>query len=82
MKKLVAKLIVLLPFFVSVAFALLVIFGLVGSVFRPESMLPVAILVLTVLGWAGGRIIREGLESARFIRAVLASDDEEPSNDE
>ena len=58
MKKLVSKLVYLIPFFVSVAFGLLVIFGLVGSIASPQSVLPAAFLVLAVLGWAATRMIR------------------------
>ncbi len=77
MKKLVSKLVYLIPFFVSVAFGLLVVFGLVGSIASPQSVLPAAFLVLAVLGWAATRMIREGINSAKHIHEVLTADDEE-----
>jgi len=62
---------------ISIAFAALIIFGLIGSLFKPESMLPVSVLVFTVLGWTAGRIVREGVDSSKalFAKPDVADED-------
>lgn len=52
---------------VNVIFSLLVIFALVGSVVKPGSMMPATVLVFTVLGWASGRIVRDGTASIKAL---------------
>ena len=61
--------------FVSVAFLLIVAFGLVGSVVRPESTLPAVFLVYAVLGWAAGKIVREGVEASKTLFTKKNVDD-------
>jgi len=66
---------------VGVVFALLIIFGLVGSLASPQSVLPAAFLVFTVLGWSAAKIVREGVESAKYLYSVIISKAEEAAAD-
>lgn len=64
---------------VSVAFALLIVFGLVGSFVKPDALLPAAFLVFTVLGWAAGKIVNEGIVAGRALHAAMKGSDEDKS---
>lgn len=45
---------------INVAFALIVVFAIVGGIVKPGEMLPLAIVIITVLMWVTARIVRDG----------------------
>ncbi len=67
----------------GIVFALLLVFGLVGSLASPQSVLPAAFVVFTILGWSAGRILNEGVASAKYLYSVLrpAVDDANDGDD-
>jgi predicted membrane channel-forming protein YqfA (hemolysin III family) len=48
------------------------VFGILGSIVRPGALLPFAILLVVVMGWASSYIIRQGIASAM---AIFGKDD-------
>lgn len=56
---------------VGVIFAALIVFGLVGSIASPHSVIPAAILVFTILGWASARIVNEGTAAAKTLIELI-----------
>ncbi len=48
---------------VNVAYALVVTFAVVGCVAKSTALLPVTILLVTIVLWTAGRIVRDGAVS-------------------
>ncbi len=58
----------------SALIGLVVIFAIVGLIFRPSSHYPTKILGFAIIYWAGSRMLREGIES---IKSLLGHDPRE-----
>ncbi len=59
---------------VNVAYALVVTFAVVGCVAKSTALLPVVILLVTIVLWTAGRIVRDGAMS--LIALVYKGDKE------
>jgi len=62
---------VLTPFGFAVLYGLAILFALIGSLVVVDSMLPVTILVFTIILWASIRIIREAVESVKYLSVFI-----------